>query len=50
MASLLAIAAVLCIGIGDALRGGQYSTAAIVLVLLGVVLVWTASRPGAEGF
>jgi len=45
VASLLAIAAVLCFGIGDALRGGQYSTAAIVLVLLGVVLVWGASRP-----
>ncbi len=44
--SLLAIAAVLCIGIGDALRLGEYSTASIVLVLLGVVLVWSASRLG----
>ncbi len=44
MASLLAIAAVLCFGIGDGLRGGKYGTGAIVLVLLGVVLVWSASR------
>jgi hypothetical protein len=44
IASLLTIAAVLCFGIGDALKGGQYSTAAIVLVIVGVVLVWSASR------
>jgi hypothetical protein len=47
--SLLAIAAVLFFGIGDALRGGDYSTAAIVLVLLGVGLVWSASWLGQSG-
>ena len=44
--SLLAIAAVLCFGIADALRLGEYGTGSIVLVLLGVVLVWAGSRPG----
>jgi hypothetical protein len=42
--SLFAIAAVLCFGIGDALKGGRYGTAAIVLMLVGVILVWAASR------
>jgi hypothetical protein len=46
IASLLAIAAVLFIGIGDALNGGKYGTAAIALVFAGVVLVWSASLCG----
>ena len=44
--SLLAIAAILCIGIGDALSQGEYGTAPIVLVLLGVVLVCAATGSG----